>query len=254
LLSKIQINLEAGVMRNDIAKVIVQRPRLGGHGARKGRALRDLELARNAVGMKRAASESGVRKMLNENLAPLRRYFGRQVGRPWNKVWSEVCANLRVTSTVQQHVRDHIADFVAYEGVSKRNDQVYVLLRWGGPTPLEESIFEFWVDPASGILRRNKQQKTHRMKRKALQAEWLAELRKRMVERDARHQFHLLDDGAWWEVSLEQESSELPFVDVVLSAGLSSLARGRLYGRSGVYANDKRQLTKKEIKRLKLPR
>ncbi|MCF3630534.1 hypothetical protein RJ527_04710 [Thalassospiraceae bacterium LMO-SO8] len=241
-------------MRNDIAKVIVERPRQGGHGARKGRASRDLELARHAVGMKRAASESGDRKMLNENLAPLRRYFGRQIGRPWNKVWSEVCTNLRVTSTVQQHVRDHIGDFVAYEGVSRRDGKVYVHWYWGGTRPLENSLFEFWVDPATGILRRNKRQQTYRMKQKARRAEWLAELHKRMVERDAWHQFHLLDDGAWWEVSLEQEPPKPPIVDVVLSAGLSALSPGRLYGRSGVYAVGKRQLSKKEIKRLKLPR
>lgn len=204
--------------------------------------------------MKRAASESGDRKMLNENLAPLRRYFSRQVGRPWGKIWSEVCENLRVTSTVQQHVRDHISDFVAYEGVSRRDGQVYVLWRWGGPRPLEESLFEFWVDPATGILLCNKRRQTHRMKRKASQKEHIAKLRKRMIERDDQRQFHLLDDGAWWEVSLEKVPSDLPFADVVLSAGLSNLPPGRLYGRSGVYATGKRQLSKREIKRLKLPR
>ena len=193
--------------------------------------------------MKRAASESGDRKMLNENLAPLRRYFSRQVGRPWGKIWSEVCENLRVTSTVQQHVRDHISDFVAYEGVSRRDGQVYVLWRWGGPRPLEESLFEFWVDPATGILLCNKRRQTHRMKRKASQKEHIAKLRKRMIERDDQRQFHLLDDGAWWEVSLEKAPSDLPFADVVLSAGLSNLPPGRLYGRSGVYATGKRQLT-----------
>ena len=50
--------------------------------------------------------------MLNENLAPLRRFLERQVGRPWGKVYAEIAERLKPTSTVQQHVRDHLADFV----------------------------------------------------------------------------------------------------------------------------------------------
>jgi len=52
-------------------------------------------------------------KVLNENLAPLRRYLERQVGRKWDKVYAEISAQLRPTSAVQQHVRDHLHDFVA---------------------------------------------------------------------------------------------------------------------------------------------
>lgn len=193
------------------------------------------------------------------------------MGRPWAKVWSEICANLSVTSTVQQHVRGHIEDFVAFTGVTRRDGQVLVLRRWGGPKPLEESWFEYWVDPATGILLRNRRLRTHRMKRKAHQAEWRGNLRKRMVECDARHQYHLLDDGAWWEVILEEEPTvpakpnhlsrvlngkpiARPFVDVVLQAGLSTLPRHELYGRFGVYATDKRQISRAEAKRLKLKR
>lgn len=253
----------------------VVRPRLGGHGARKRRPLKDHELARDKIGMGRAASETGDRKRLNENLAPLRRYIAGQVGRPWAKVWADICAdicaNLRATSNVQQHVRDHIGDFVAFNGVTRRDGQMLVLGRWGGPKPLETSWFEFWVDPATGILRRNRRLQTPRMKRKAHQAEWLCNLRKRMVERDARRQYHLLDDGAWWEVILEEEPTvptkpnyrsrvvngkplSLPFVDVVLQAGLSTLPRHELYGRFGIYATDKRQMSRVEAKRLKLKR
>lgn len=255
-------------MRDDMAKLIVERPRLGGHGARKRRPLKDLDLMRDKIGMGRAASESGDRKMLNENLAPLRRYIASQLGRPWAKVWADICTNLRATSTVQQHVRDHINDFVAFNGVTRRDGQVFVLGRWGGPKSLESSRFEFWVDPATGILRRNRRLQTPRMKRKARRKEWQDNLSKRMVERDDRCQYHLLDDGAWWEVTLEDEPTvpakpnyrsrvtngkplTRPFVDVVLRAGLSTRPRHALYGRYGVYAIDKRQLSRAEAKRLK---
>lgn len=248
-------------MRDDMAKLIVERPRLGGHGARKRRPLQDLDLARDKVGMRRAASETGDRKQLNENLAPLRRYIAAQVGRPWAKVWAEICTNLRVASTVQQHVRDHVSDFVAFTGVTRRDGQVFVQWRWGGPRSLEESWFEYWVDPATGILLRNRRRQPRRVKERTRQAATLAELRNRMIERDAWHQYHLLDDGAWWEVTLEAEPARhVPpdvlghFVDVVLRAGLSALPRYALYGRLGVFAVAKRQLSRGDVKRLKLPR
>ncbi len=98
-------------MREDMAKVIVTRPRVLDSVVRKGRALPD-ELLPKAIGLRRHAHEHGGYKMLNENLAPLRRYLEQQVGRPWDKVYSEIAERLRPTSTVQQHVRDHLLDFV----------------------------------------------------------------------------------------------------------------------------------------------
>lgn len=98
-------------MRKDMAKVIVTRPRILESAARKGRAVPD-ELQPKFIGLRRHARERGGWKMLNETLAPLRRYLEAQVGRPWNAVYSEIAANLRPTSTVQQHVRDHLKDFV----------------------------------------------------------------------------------------------------------------------------------------------
>lgn len=98
-------------MRKDMAKVIVTRPRILESAARKGRAIPD-DLQPKFLGLRRHARERGGWKVLNETLAPLRRYLEAQVGRPWDAVYSEIAANLRPTSTVQQHVRDHVADFV----------------------------------------------------------------------------------------------------------------------------------------------
>lgn len=98
-------------MRKDMAKVIVTRPRILDSAARKGRAVPD-EAQPKCVGLRRHVQERGGYKMLNETLAPLRRYLETQVGRPWDTVYSEIAANLRPTSTVQQHVRDHLWDFV----------------------------------------------------------------------------------------------------------------------------------------------
>ena len=256
-------------MRDDMAKVIVERPRVGGEKVTKGRTPHDLENLPARKGLRRAVQEAGDWKELNENLAPLRRYLASQVGRPWDKVWSEICANLRATSTVQQHVRDHVFDFVAVRNLHVCDAEIYVTYRWGYTVPLARSRYELWVDPRSGILRRNRDRDRYRKARADQQKDHEKKLRMRMVAVSQELQYHCLDDGGWWEVKLapvpmekrprrsyggiiRYYDAELPVVDVVLNAGLSRLSREELYDRKGVYATAKRQLSKKDIKRLAL--
>ena len=68
-------------MRDDMARVIVERPRLGSGRTRKGRA-RELDDLPKHEGMRRPHMRSGDWKTLNENLAPLRRYLERQEAGP----------------------------------------------------------------------------------------------------------------------------------------------------------------------------
>lgn len=128
-------------MRDDMSRVIVERPRLYGDCPRKGRSAPFDELPSNE-GMRRPHSRN--QKCLNENLSPLRRFLERQAGRPWAKVYSEICRNLRVANAVQQHVRDHIRDFVALD---PRRD---VRDAWG-LSPWRQPLY---VDPKDGILKR----------------------------------------------------------------------------------------------------
>jgi hypothetical protein len=131
-------------MRKDMAKVLVERPRLIDSTEHRGRKLPD-ELLPKSLGVRRAVREAGGFKQLNENLAPLRRYLERQVGRPWNKVFSDIAANLKSTSTVQQHVRDHINDFVQLHPHADARV-------WAGS---ERRWFQaLYVDPRDGILKR----------------------------------------------------------------------------------------------------
>jgi hypothetical protein len=129
-------------MREDMARVIVERPRLGGGRTRKGRAIAFDDLPAQE-GMRRRYGRFGDRKMLNENLAPLRRYLDRQVGRPWDAVYSEIARHLRPDNAVQQHVRDHLADFVAVTPHPRR------YRFWHEP---------FHVDPRDGLLKRTHRQ------------------------------------------------------------------------------------------------
>lgn len=129
-------------MREDMARVVVERPRINPRGHRKGRPL-DLDDLRAREGMRRA--HRGERKQFNENLAPLRRYLGSQVGRPWAKVYSDIAAQLRSDSTVRQHVRDHLRDFVAV--LPRRN-----IAEWRGSNAAGVWWQDFYVDPKTGLL------------------------------------------------------------------------------------------------------
>jgi len=133
-------------MREDMAKVIVERPRHPASGRLKGRMNRDLESQPNKQGMKYRLADT---KSLNENLAPLRRYLAGQVGRPWSKVYSEISANLKATNAVQQHVRDHLKDFVAVKLSANKAGEPLVVSRW-------RCAYDFYVDPHDGILKRAK--------------------------------------------------------------------------------------------------
>src|SRR2546422_912454 len=127
-------------MREDMYKVIVERPRRGGSYSRDGRRFRASEDAPTKIGIRKGY---GSRKSLNENLAPLRRYLERQAGRPWDRVFSDICAVIDNRDTVRQRVRTHIEDFVAVKTRIEKGQ--VVTRRWrldGKFVPLSEVFQE----------------------------------------------------------------------------------------------------------------
>jgi hypothetical protein len=139
-------------------KVLVERPRLGGWGVRKGRRARDLDALPGFQGMRRAIRESGNWKSLNENLSPLRRFLERQVGRPWNKVHSEIRAGINPRNEVQAHVLTHIDQFLHQHVERVEPSQTAPCgLRyrpsWIGRL-LSVDPGELYVDPDDGIIKR----------------------------------------------------------------------------------------------------
>jgi hypothetical protein len=264
-------------MREDMFEVIIERPRRGSRMGYRRRARRmdaKVDARRDPDGMAPQIglgrwSLMGISKNLNENLAPLRRYLERQVNRPWDKVWSDISENLSTASTVQQHVRDHVGDFVAIRTLMQ-DGIVLVTGRYGQPMPLRESHQRLYVDPRTGILRKNKHYESWSRKHREMRAAAARHRATRMREVSQVIQAHRLDDNCWWEVRLAPIPTRIvthrsqggtrhylvreKFTDVVHSAKLSTLPVDELYGRDGVYAVNKRQLSRREIANLDLPR
>jgi hypothetical protein len=124
-------------MREDMDRVIIERPRKGGHTEsykhhRRTDKLADQEELPLFEGMRRRYYD---RKQPTDLFGPLRKWLRRQVGRKWDDVHSEVCqaSDLRTTG--------HLFDFVYTGG------------------DVQENFFstgrEFTVDE-NGILRLNK--------------------------------------------------------------------------------------------------
>jgi hypothetical protein len=244
-------------MRDDMFEVIIERPRINSR-ARYPRRLRrsDNTMARIDPERLRFAAPirpNGASKYLNENLAPLRRYLERQVNRPWDKVWSEISAKLKPGSTVQQHVRDHVGDFVATDTFIK-DGAVWLHRRYhffGEQCPIQRSNVKLYVDPRTGLLRQNKYARTPKLQK----ATAAREQSQRMREIAPFTQAHRFGERGWWEVSLAPTNLpplyiERSNIDVVLKAGFSDLMPHVLYGRAGVYAIAKRQMSRQEIARL----
>jgi hypothetical protein len=148
-------------MREDMQKVIVERPRRG-HSLpsyKTGRRLNAGQIARAAAEPEdydsgpRRASSSRRDKELNEYLRPLERYLEKQVGRPWSKVYSEISARIDRRNAIGLHVLQHVPDIIALH-VEKKDGVLYDL-RWG----MRFRVRGLYVDPVTGIVRRAKQRR-----------------------------------------------------------------------------------------------
>lgn len=134
-------------MREDMWRVIIDRPRRGGDRGRKRRPV-PLEDLPKQEGMRRRHILSGDWKSQKDHLSPLRRYLERQVGRPWDKVYAEIAEHLRADCTVQQHLREHLDGFVAVKprrGVRNWMFSGNSMGLWYQP---------LYVDPKDGLLKR----------------------------------------------------------------------------------------------------
>jgi hypothetical protein len=178
-------------MRDDMDKVIVERPRFGSRapsrkkGYRKQRQksdINDLPKREPMLGRWR-----GMEKCFNEHLGPMRRFLRSQVGRPWNNVYRDLREYVSFDNVVQKHVLTHVYDFV-HRSVDIVDGRV--LVRPGAGWRRELRAGDMYVCPQSGLL------KVVRPRRRSSSA-------RRRIQFEAMIQYHWRDN-AWWEVRLRK--------------------------------------------------
>ncbi len=179
-----------------MAKLLVERPRVRGSEA-KGR---HKELGEDAPLREKIKPINWVRKELNENLAPLRRFLYKQVGRPWNKIYAELHEHIKVTSAVQAHILQHVDGYVE-RNVMMINGVPHTV-SYGGLRKLgsyrNDSLY---VDPTTGILRvlKHEGNKTEKKKRAAAEAAKLKDPREDVVV-NVRHDLsYSRIQGIWYK-------------------------------------------------------
>lgn len=144
-------------MRNDMGRVVIERPRRG--SSHKGAKIRDFGGRINDEGdydgLTRLPcsrekiygySRNTLEKEFTDLLGPLRRYLRKNVGRPWDKVYGEACASLRSGGWGVQHVfESHFLDEVARDVLMDENGAL--------SRPGYHSFYSrLYVHPRTGLL------------------------------------------------------------------------------------------------------
>ncbi|MCF4167657.1 hypothetical protein L2U69_18575 [Zavarzinia compransoris] len=141
-------------MRDDMFKVIVERPRMGSRYAKAPKLKPGRDDGLKHIGHLRHVSIAARdQKYLNENLAPLVRFLRSRRGRRWDDVFSEICAVLDTRSAVKIHVRLHLDDFVVSRISVGRHGEWMTdgrIIEASNPWHRGRSFF---VDPRDGILK-----------------------------------------------------------------------------------------------------
>lgn len=224
-------------MRQDMAHVIVERPRFGSSLPSRKKGYRKFvqssfpdELPRREPMLGRW---HGRQRHLNEHLGPMRRFLRSNVGRPWNHIHRELCEHVSFDNAVQKHVLAHIFDYV-HEHVEIVGDQLFTRGNWRSRWPLPPG--RMYVCPNSGLLKVVPQPRSRRP---------------RAVFYDREQRMFRLRDGVWWEVRLREIPDDpVDLWDVWLERPVARLTAAevtRTYGGKR-FATSARPLSSREAR------
>lgn len=148
-------------MRDDMAKVVTERPRRG-HGNKSnkttGPRIRRYdpdgeydEPTRLPIARHRQYGYDA--KEFSDLVNPLKRYLRTCIGRPWSKVHSELSLKLDRRSVSGSHIWDHVMweietdCYIGDDGLAYTNNRKYV--GWTSERPIEG----LYVHPKTGLIR-----------------------------------------------------------------------------------------------------
>ncbi|HEY4330323.1 MAG TPA: hypothetical protein VGN88_11350 [Phycisphaerae bacterium] len=219
-----------------MAKVIVERPRKGGGGKyprarQRVAASRDFEDEPTHEPHKSRYFQNT--KWLNENLAPLRRFLRSNLGKPWHEVHAEIAAQVPRDSAIQYHVWQHIQwdvaqDVTMVDGVPYRVSQL--AWRRGFHTG-------FYVHPVDGTLRESHWHSARVIKLRKIASAPEPEV----MKAGTNLEYHRVK-GVWYAVTFDHA----PGVPVISF----DILKHEVMHHTGRYASAKRQLGKREIRRI----
>jgi len=191
-------------MRDDMKKVVVERPRWGSRlrNQKFGAKLRYLpdhdydEQPKKAKGFE--SLHDGCGKSFTDVLSPLYRYLHSNLGRPWDKINSEMCASLDKRKVTGRHIFEHLKYMVELE-CYVRDDGKVCYSRYRHPfygSHEDQVVRGYYVHPCTGLLchapRENKRQRT----RRGMIPEPVTHLR---LENNMAYQKH---EDIWYKVKL----------------------------------------------------
>jgi hypothetical protein len=144
-------------MREDMSKVVVERPRRG-HSLPSGKTRlrirhydpeKDYEdLPKRVSGSRSKYICAGEIKYFSDLLSPLRRFLRKNVGRPWDKVYGEMKESLDDRKVTGRHVFEHIDREIETHPLIGDDGELYILEYDGRLWPIRG----FYVDPRTGLL------------------------------------------------------------------------------------------------------
>lgn len=250
-------------MRSDMGKVITERER-GGSGAKSmkhGAAVRweghdhgyDEQPKRAKIS---ARGQYGYEhKTFTDVLGPIKGFIRKNVGKPWNKIYSEICKVLDKRKVTHAHVIDHIYQWVGLtvvycsDGYWREPDNITCRLEDDGTLTYFGSAPDYFVHPRTGILTNNKARESKR----AQQAKWSAKKADPDFIKINELSAYKRIDSIWYKCQIRDASKQ----EIELHKFTSSLqytdmkSRVFVHGRESYYIEDKKQLGKKELKKLR---
>jgi hypothetical protein len=143
-------------MREDMSKVVIERPRWG-HRLPSGKTRLRIrcydpdkeydDLPKRVSGSRSKHMRAGEIKHFSDLLGPLRRFLRKNVGRPWDLVYSEMKERLDDRKVTGRHVFEHVDGEVETHAFIDGDGELYT---WGysGRRP----VYGFYVDPRTGLL------------------------------------------------------------------------------------------------------
>lgn len=263
-------------MRKDMSKVLTERPRGGGHKP-KG-------LTRRHRYGKSPIKQEGIRKPykahwsskhFTDHLAPVARWLEKQIGRPWNKVWSDLKKALPKGGELSHHLAGHVKDMVQEE-VYEENKKIFYSnhMTWKHSSSVELHNDVLYVCPRTGLLKKYQDRHTNqflvKFQDRIFGVEYKKDFRKELEDGNLLYFIH----GAWfllkmkmiprgrWVGTLATPNPSINDIIIGKVRLLTSISfRGlHLYYSSpdlllpNKYCYEKKQLSKKEIAKYKLPK